>query len=87
MLAGLALTAGYVTWFEILAPERNVPASWWLGISPEGIGMVGMLVNVAVMVAVSRATKPPPDAVQELVAELRFPRAAAMGSGREGALR
>jgi cation/acetate symporter len=74
MIAGLATTAAYVAWFKHVHPELDVPASWWLGISPEGFGTVGMLVNAAVLVGVSLATRPPPPDVQELVAGLRYPR-------------
>jgi cation/acetate symporter len=74
MIAGLAVTLAYVLWFKHLRPELDDPAGWWLGISPEGFGAVGMLVNAAVLVAVSLATRPPPREVQELVAGLRHPR-------------
>lgn len=81
MLAGLGFTAAYVTWFKVLRPGLDAPAHWWLGISPEGIGAVGMAVNFAVLVAVSLRTPPPPPAVQEMVASLRHPRAVS-GAGR-----
>jgi cation/acetate symporter len=74
MLAGFALTFGYVGVFGWLDPSRARAASWWLGISPEGIGAVGLLVNLAVLVAVSLVTRPPPAPVQALVASLRYPR-------------
>ena len=44
MVAGALFTIGYVHWFRFLHPELDRPAGWWLGISPEGIGAVGMLV-------------------------------------------
>jgi cation/acetate symporter len=88
MLAGLGFTAAYVTWFELVAPARNVPEAWWFGISPEGIGAVGMLLNAAVLVVVSRLTTAPPAEVQEMVAALRLPRAApGVGSRAGGAVR
>jgi Na+(H+)/acetate symporter ActP len=46
---------------------------WFLGISPEGIGTVGMVINFVVTYFVSRLTPPPPLAVQELVDSLRSP--------------
>jgi cation/acetate symporter len=88
MLSGLIFTAGYVTWFVVIRPDASGPAHWWLGISPEGIGTVGLLVNVAMLVVVSLATRPPSQQVQELVANLRYPRDAepepepARGRGR-----
>jgi cation/acetate symporter len=71
MLAGTALSAGYIAWFAVLG---SAPSARWLGISPEGIGTVGMLLNFAVAIAVSLVTPAPPQHVQDLVASLRFPR-------------
>jgi len=79
MLAGFALTFGYVAWFGWFDPSRARVASWWLGISPEGIGAVGLLLNVAVLAAVSLATPAPPAPVQALVASLRYPREPRLG--------
>jgi cation/acetate symporter len=82
MLAGLLFTYGYIEWFKGLflkwagAPwGENVPAEWLFGISPEGIGVVGMLLNVVVALAVARFTAPPPAHVQGLVERIRVPRA------------
>jgi len=50
-------------------------AQYWLwGISPEGIGTIGMLINFVVTYVVSKITKEPPKAVQDMVASLRYPR-------------
>jgi cation/acetate symporter len=76
MLTGLAFTAGYVGWFKFAHPELSDAEHWWLGISPEGIGVIGMLLNFAVAIVVSRLTPPPPRAIQQLVAEIRVPRGA-----------
>lgn len=73
MLSGLAFTAAYVTWFTLVRPPADGRAGLWLGISPEGIGAVGMLLAAAVLVAVSLATRAPPREVQALVEELRAP--------------
>lgn len=74
MLAGMGFTVACITWFKLLRPELDSPAHWWFGISPEGMGAVGMAVNSAVLVAVSFLTAPPPPAVQDMVASLRYPR-------------
>jgi cation/acetate symporter len=76
MISGMTATSLYITWFAVLRPDLNVPAHWLLGISPEGFGAVGALVNAVVLVTVSLLTKPPPEAVQRLVASLRYPREA-----------
>jgi cation/acetate symporter len=84
MAGGMLFTGGYIAWFRVIRPDLG-PAHWLLGISPEGIGAVGMLLAAAVLVVVSLATQAPPRDVQELVASLRYPREAkpqAAGSGR-----
>jgi cation/acetate symporter len=81
MIGGLVFTAAYIVWFRLLHPELDDPGHWWLGISPEGIGAVGMLLNVAITVGVSLLTPPPPGYVQHLVESVRIPRGA--GSAHE----
>lgn len=87
MISGVLFTGGYVAFFRGLRPDLDLPAHHWLGISPEGIGAVGALVAFAVLVAVSLATKAPPQAVQDLVASLRYPREAGSRAGAPGARR
>ncbi len=74
MLSGIVFTAGYISWFKYGDPTAT-SSDWLLGISPEGIGTLGMLLNFAVAISVSLVTKPPPDEVQRLVEEIRLPRA------------
>jgi cation/acetate symporter len=79
MVAGLAFTMGYILYFKgiFMTPfAANIPENWLFGISPEGIGSVGMLLNFAVAVVVSRLTAAPPLHVQELVDSIRIPRGA-----------
>ncbi|MGE0484423.1 MAG: sodium:solute symporter family protein [Gammaproteobacteria bacterium] len=73
MLAGLALTLGYIAWFKFHAPHLNAPSEWWFGISPEGIGALGAALNVGVACVVSALTPPPPAAVVALVEDIRVP--------------
>ena len=72
MLTGIVFTAGYIFYFKSVATGAGAE-SWLLGISPEGIGTVGMLLNFAVAITVSRFTPPPPESVQQLVDEIRLP--------------
>ena len=74
MLTGIVFTTAYIIYFKFMHPELNTAAYWWFKISPEGIGMVGMILNFVVMGAVSLLTKEPPQAVQEMVATLRYPK-------------
>ncbi|MCL6273617.1 cation acetate symporter [Muricauda sp. 2012CJ35-5] len=76
MIAGLGITTYYIARFKlgwIGDPETNTPENWWFGISPEGFGTVGMLVNFAVALLISRFTAAPPDSVQQIVEDIRIP--------------
>lgn len=73
MVSGLAFTASYIVYFRFVNPAADVPANWWFGVSPEGIGTVGMMVNFAVALAVSRFTPRPPASVHALVDGMRAP--------------
>ncbi len=72
MIGGILFTAGYIYYFRFIRPEAGAD-EWLLGISPEGIGAVGMLLNFALTVIVSRFTAPPPEEVQRMVEEIRLP--------------
>ncbi len=74
MLSGLIFTAGYIIFFKFIRPDLNSAQHWLMGISPEGIGALGMLINFVVAVPVSAASEPPSQAVRELVEKIRVPR-------------
>ena len=74
MLTGLVFTFGYIVWFKFISPETNSAAHWWLGVSPEGIGTLGMLLNFMVSLVVMRLTPPPPMEIQWMVENIRVPR-------------
>ncbi len=76
MVSGLAFTFLYIAWFKLWLPESNVEANWLLGISPEGIGVIGMVINFLVAIAVAKMTAPTPKEVRRLVAEIRIPKGA-----------
>jgi len=75
MIVGLLFTASYIVYFKFInkAAGEN---EWWFGISPEGIGTFGMVINFVLAIGISLATKPPPPEVQHLVDRVRFPRKA-----------
>ncbi len=73
MIAGITFTAAYIVYFKFVQPDLNTADHWWLGISPEGIGTVGMLINFALAMTVSRFTAEPPPHVQALVDRIRIP--------------
>lgn len=77
MVVGLTFTAVYIVGNrsdKIFGTAEPWMDQWCAGISPEGIGAVGCLLNFAVMFAVSRLTPPPPPKVQALVESVRVPR-------------
>jgi cation/acetate symporter len=76
MLTGLVFTLGYIIYFKFISPELNTSEHWWFGISPEGIGSLGMILNFLICILVSSLTPPPPQDVQEMIEEIRIPRGA-----------
>ncbi len=73
MIVGITFTAGYIIFFKFISPQLNAPDYWLFGISPEGIGTLGMVLNFLVSVPVSLLTSPPPVEVQALVDNIRSP--------------
>jgi len=75
MIVGLLFTLSYIAFFKLIFPEYNTPEYWWFGISPEGIGTLGMIVNLLVSLAVGMIFPDPPEEVQDMVESIRYPRA------------
>ena len=73
MIVGITFTASYIIFFKFIKPGFNISEHWFLGISPEGIGTVGMVLNFVVAIVVSVFTPPPPEEVQAMVEEIRVP--------------
>ncbi|KAA1223225.1 cation acetate symporter [Vibrio cholerae] len=76
MLAGITFTAAYIIYFKFINPTASVPANWWFGISPEGIGTLGMCLNFVVAIVVNKFTAEVPQDVQEMVESIRYPKGA-----------
>ncbi|MCH6201700.1 cation acetate symporter [Aquiflexum sp. LQ15W] len=76
MVSGLVFTIVYISYFKFISPELNNVEHWWFGISPEGIGSLGMLINFVVCFVVSKVTPAPPQHVQDMIQEIRIPRGA-----------
>ncbi len=73
MLGGIGFTMSYIIWFKFIHPEANLPENWLWGISPEGIGVVGMMINFALVLVISRLTAPPPPNVIAMIEDVRQP--------------
>ncbi|MFH1033412.1 MAG: sodium:solute symporter family protein [Pseudomonadota bacterium] len=71
MIVGIVFTAIYIIQTKFLGVSN-----WFLGITPEGIGTVGMVLNFAVAWGVSLVTEAPPAHVQEIVENVRVPKGA-----------
>jgi cation/acetate symporter len=74
MLTGLIFTFSYIVYFKFVSPGENNPEHWWFGISPEGIGTLGMIFNFVVSIVVMSVTPPPPQEVQDLIENIRVPK-------------
>ena len=80
MIAGLVFTCGYIEYFKGLFLKflgspwgENIASNWFFGISPEGIGVIGMVLNFCVALLVSHVTSGPPSEVVDLVEKIRMP--------------
>ncbi|MDA0813652.1 MAG: cation acetate symporter [Verrucomicrobia bacterium] len=73
MITGITFTTAYIVYFKFISPELNTKDNWLFSISPEGIGTLGMLINFAVALIVSKFTPPPPQDVQDMVESIRYP--------------
>lgn len=81
MLVGILFTATYIIYFKFINPAASTPENWWFGISPEGIGTLGMCFNFVVSLAVSKFTADAPQDVQDMVESIRFPKGAGAATG------
>ena len=74
MIVGIVFTASYIIYFKPQLGGPGLPENFWWGISPEGIGTLGMILNFIIALIVSRFTIAPPMEVQELTERIRTPR-------------
>ena len=70
MIAGIGFTFSYIVYFQFMGGTSD---QYFLGITPEGIGFIGMFINFAVSFLVSSFTSPPPKNVVEMVEEIHIP--------------
>ena len=76
MITGLTFTASYIIYFKFINPSINSAENWWFGISPEGIGTLGMIFNFLISFLISRVTSPPPHEIKDMVDDIRIPKGA-----------
>ena len=73
MLAGLIFSLAYIAYFKFVSPQTNNAEHWLFGISPEGIGTVGAVINFTLALVISRCTGPVPEEVTKMVDNIRIP--------------
>jgi len=73
MVVGITFTAGYIIYFKFINPGLNSAEHWLFGISPEGIGTIGMILNFIVAAVISKYTPEPPARIVALVEHIRVP--------------
>lgn len=73
MLGGLIFSVAYIVYFQFLG-GKETHGGYWLDISPQGIGVVGVMINFGLIFLVSAFYPPPPQDVQELVERIRYPK-------------
>ncbi|MFC4992147.1 sodium:solute symporter family protein [Rubritalea tangerina] len=77
MISGISFTLAYILYFQFWG---GTPDQYFFGITPEGIGCLGMLINFAVTFIVTAVTPPPPAEVQEMVENIHIPSGAGEAS-------
>jgi cation/acetate symporter len=80
MIVGILFTTSYIIYFKPQLGGPGLPENFWWGISPEGIGTLGMIINFLIALVVSRMTQEPPKEVQELTENIRTPRGSAINT-------
>ena len=74
MVIGIVFTAIYIFYFKPQLGGPGLPENYLFGISPEGIGTIGMIINFIVSLIVSRITRPTPNKIKDLVESIRYPK-------------
>ncbi len=74
MVVGLLFTTAYIIYFKPQLGGPGLPENYWFGITPEGIGTLGALINFVLALVISRLTPAPPKEVQDLTENIRYPR-------------
>ena len=71
MISGLIATSSYITYFKFISPQLNIAENWLFGISPEGFGFFGMIINFCIALIVSNFYSKPPKEIYQMIDEIR----------------
>lgn len=70
MIAGIGFTFSYIVYFQFMGGTSD---QYLFGITPEGIGFIGMIINFIISFIVCMFTFSPPKEVVEMVEEIHIP--------------
>jgi len=70
MIAGIGFTFSYIIYFQFMGGTSD---QYLFGITPEGIGFIGMIINFIISFIVCMFTSSPPKEVVEMVEEIHIP--------------
>lgn len=74
MVTGLGITVFYMMRYKLgWIGGPTTADDWWFGISPEGFGTIGMMINFLVALVVCHLTPVPPKEIGEMVENIRVP--------------
>ncbi|GAB5522874.1 MAG: cation acetate symporter [Roseivirga sp.] len=74
MVTGLGITIFYMMRYKLgWIGGPTTADDWWFGISPEGFGTIGMIINFILALVVCHLTPAPPKEIGEMVENIRVP--------------
>jgi cation/acetate symporter len=73
MILGLITTLTYIIYFKFIFPDLNNANYWIFGISPEGFGVIGMIVNFIAAIICLRIFPKPPKEIDRILDSIRKP--------------
>ena len=73
MVSGLVITAAYIINYKFINVNLNSSDNWFLGVSPEGFGFIGMIINFIVAIIISYFFSKPPKEIYIMVDQIRQP--------------
>ena len=80
MVMGITFTSGYIVYFQFLGGSAD---QYLFGITPEGIGFIGMLINFLTAFCVSAFTAKIPAEVAAMVDEIHVPTSSGIAQDHE----
>lgn len=70
MVVGFLVSVCYILYYQFLGGKEH---GYWMGISSQGIGVVGLIANLIVTLAITWFFPAPPEEVQKMVDRIRKP--------------